>query len=193
MLVPALQHGDWKDVRKRVSVAVRRIVKGEGFLDVVTEGGMIDTAATQAVLVVNGTLRAQAPPAIYCAEPWKHLLDATSVLEQDVGDAIEEQVFHASLTTSWGVLGLMSPGNTLWLSGRPQWEAPFMRAALAAWDEIDAVGARYYNAFAPERLWSIHNTLKHVLARAGVPGELLRAPLPAGGPAALLKYAVHPN
>ena len=66
---------------------------------------------------------------------------------------------------------------------------PFVHAAVAAWKDLDSVGPRYYAGAQGERLWSVPNNLHYVLANMGVPTEVLRAPLPPGGPAALLQYA----
>lgn len=185
MLLPAVQYGDWKDVRPRMKAIVRRLKRGEGLIEVMTEGGMLDTATTEGMLILGGTMR---PGWInfHCHTPWKPLFDDLST---DEDPEIEEAVFRASLTVTWGVLGLMSPNNRNWFTGRPERESPFLQAALNAWDEIDAVGARYFMAFEGERMWSFTNSLQHVLARMGVPSEHLDEPLPKGGPATLLKYA----
>lgn len=66
---------------------------------------------------------------------------------------------------------------------------PFLHAVLAAWDEFDAVGPRYYAAVQGQRLWSLPTGLHYVLANMGVPNDILRAPLPPGGPRDLLQYA----
>jgi hypothetical protein len=188
VLLPALLYGDWKDVRPRVKAIVRRVKRsgGEDFLRVVTEAGMLDTATTDGMLMLGGTMR-PGWTSFHCHEPWKHLEDA--ITDDEPGRALEEQIFQASLTVHWGVLGLMAPSNTLWFAGHRERETPFLDAALKAWDEIDAVGARYFMAFEGERMWSFPNSLKHVLARAGVPIERLKEPLPKGGPSTLLKYA----
>jgi hypothetical protein len=60
---------------------------------------------------------------------------------------------------------------------------------FAAWPELDALGSRYYEVGAPQRLWSLVNNLHYVLAKMGVPNEVLRAPLPPAGPRALLRHA----
>jgi len=70
---------------------------------------------------------------------------------------------------------------------------PFLHAVLAAWDELDAVGPRYYAVVQGQRLWSVPNNLHYVLATMGVPAEILRAPLPAEGPRALLQYLRRTN
>ena len=137
-------------------------------------------------MIVGGAMR-PGKVSFHVHEPWKHLGDA--IADDEHGRMLEEQIFNASLKVSWGVLGLMTPACTLWFAGRQTWCEPFLHAALKAWNEIDAVGSRYYAALKPERMWNIPNSLHYVLGRLGVPNERLSEPLPPGGPAELLKYA----
>ena len=60
---------------------------------------------------------------------------------------------------------------------------------VPVWDDLDAVGPRYYAAVQGQRLWSLPTGLHYVLANMGVPNDVLRAPLPAEGPRVLLRYA----
>ena len=114
MLLPTLQHGNWKDVRPRVKAVLRRLKRGEDFLKVVAEDGMLNTETTDGMLIVGGTMRS-GPTNFHCHEPWKHLGD--TIAGDESGRALEEQIFRSSLTVPWGVLGLMTPACTLWLRG----------------------------------------------------------------------------
>jgi hypothetical protein len=87
-----------------------------------------------------------------------------------------------------GVLGLMSHDNGPWVWPRERHQ-PFLAAVLRFWDEFDAVGPRYYFTGRTEGLWTMPTNLRYVLANMGVPIETLNAPLPPGGPAALLSAA----
>jgi hypothetical protein len=100
-----------------------------------------------------------------------------------------DAIFRDSLSASWGVLGLLAFDNTLWFYADEERYEPFLDAALSVWDELDAVGPRYYVAVQGKSLWSIPNSLHYILANMGVPHDLLRTPLPPAGPRALLKYA----
>jgi hypothetical protein len=102
--------------------------------------------------------------------------------------AVNGAIFEASLSAPWGVLGLLPYGNHPWLIPETRFE-PFVHAVLKVWDELDAVGPRYYAALEGKRLWQVTNTLHFALANMGVPTEALRAPLPAEGPRGLLRYA----
>ena len=188
MLLPAIQYGDWKDVRPRIKAIVRRVKRGEDIIAVMSEGGMLDTSTTPGMLIVGGTMR-PGWTNFHCHEPWKQLLLALEDVRVSRDEALQNRIFNASLSTTWGVLGLMAYSNLLWFSGRHDWYEPFVDAASRAWDEIDAVGARYFVALHPESMWDMPNGLKQVLAKLGVPTDRLRAPLPPGGPRELLKYA----
>jgi hypothetical protein len=186
VLLPAAQYGDWADVRPRIKAIVRRVTRGEDIVHVMSESGMLDTATTDGRLILSGTSR-PGTKSFHCHEPWKHLLDALSKI--DDSDGIEERIFQSSMSVPWGVLGFMASGCKLWFAGRQSWYEPFLHAALKAWNEIDTVGQRYFVALQPEAMWAIPNSLHYVLGRLGVPVEHLSQPLPPGGPSALLKYA----
>ena len=64
---------------------------------------------------------------------------------------------------------------------------------IPAWDELDAVGPRYFNGVQGQSLWTLPNSLHYVLGNMGVPHDLLRAPLTPEGPRALLKYVRIPS
>jgi hypothetical protein len=103
-------------------------------------------------------------------------------------------LFRTWLTTSWGILGLLSQPNQGWLFPRHR-HAPFLRAVLAHWDEMDGVGARYSNGVnAGTRLWPTQQTLSFVLVESGVPQAELSTALsqmpPGGLPAFLERFGL---
>jgi len=104
------------------------------------------------------------------------------------GSRVGDEDLRRLATCPLGILGLLSFDNQPWFYGHEEWYAPFLEAVLGGWDELDAVGSRYYIALQGQSLWSIPNSLHYVLANLGVPHDLLRAPLPPEGPRALLKY-----
>jgi hypothetical protein len=187
VLLPAVQYGEWQEVKKRMRRIVTRIQRGESIVDVMTEGGMLDTTTTPGVLLVGGIMRG-GRTSFHCFAPWKLLGDALRDIRVEPNDALEARIFDESLSVPWGVLGLLVHDSTPWFYGHEQWFEPFLAAAAEVWDEIDAVGARYYLAIERKRLWSIPNSLHFILARMGVPDEHLGVPLPPGGPRTLFKY-----
>ena len=50
MLLPAIQYGDWKSVKKRMARVVTQLERGADLVEVMTEDGMLDTAATPGML-----------------------------------------------------------------------------------------------------------------------------------------------
>jgi hypothetical protein len=173
-----------------VMAAVRtQLKRGASLLDVMTHEGMLDTAEHPGMLLIVKSMRG---PELnfHCFAPWRHARDALFDLRTDptVPTPVEDAIFAASLEVPWGVLGLMSSDNGPWVWPR-QRHQPFLHAALAFWDELDAVGPRYYWAVQGERVWNIARNLHYVLANMGVPNDVLRAPLPPEGPRTLLRYA----
>jgi hypothetical protein len=166
---------------------VKRLVRGEGLIDVMTKDGMLDVAEHPGLLVLNGTVLGGAPH-FHCGLPWMPLWQALFDRRVNADPAVNDAIFEASLSVPWGVLGLLPYENHPWLIPETRFE-PFIEATLRVWDELDAVGPRYYAAVEGKRLWLVANTLHFVLANMGVPHDLLRAPLPVEGPRGLLRYA----
>ena len=192
MLLPAVQYGPWSLVKKRLRTIIAQLKRGKELGEVMTRDGMLDTSDHPGMLVLAGLVHGSVP-SFHCSMPWRKAWDELfDPRAPTVPSPIEDAIFEASLQTHWGILGLLSWENRSWLYPTARHE-PFLRAALAVWDELDAVGARYYVAVQGERLWSVPNNLHYVLGNMGVPNEILRTPLPAEGPRALLQYAQPPN
>jgi hypothetical protein len=186
MLLPAVQYGDVTEVKKPMQAILRRLLRGEALVDVMTEHGMLDTREHSGLLVLDGIVPPGAPH-FHCALPWRPLWQKLLDRRTKTDPAINGAIFEASLGTPWGILGMLPYENHPWLLQRERFD-PFLEAVLAFWDELDAVGERYYSAVQGKRLWGVPNTLHYVLANLGVSQDLLRAPLPPGGPRALLKH-----
>ncbi|HWO20495.1 MAG TPA: hypothetical protein VNO30_17115 [Kofleriaceae bacterium] len=192
MLLPAIQYGPWSVVKKRMRTAISQLKRGKGLDEVMTRDGMLDTTEYPGMLVLSGIVIGSVPN-FHCFMPWMKAWDVLFDPNMPtVPTPIEDAVFETSLRTSWGVLGLLASDSNSWLIPTTRRE-PFLHAALAAWDEMDAVGTRYCSTFYGERLWSVPNNLHYVLGNMGVPNEILRAPLPPEGPRALLRYIRPPN
>ena len=192
MLLPAVQYGPWSVVKKRMRTVVSQLKRGEELGEVMIRDGMLDTSAYPGMLVLAGIVHGSVT-SFHCSMPWRKAWDALfDPNTPTVPTPIEDAIFEASLRTPWGILGLLASDSQSWLIPTSRHE-PFLHAALATWDELDAVGARYYVAVQGERLWSVPNNLHYVLANMGVPNEILRAPLPAEGPRALLRYTRPPS
>jgi hypothetical protein len=168
---------------------VTQLKRGAPLSNVMTRDGMLDPSEHPGFLVLSGIMIGPAQN-FHCFMPWEIAWDAMFDLRTapTSPSPLEDATFEASLQAPWGVLGLLASHSQSWLIPRSRHE-PFLHAVLAAWNELDSIGARYYAAVQGERLWSIPNNLHYVLANMGVPNEILRAPLPAEGPRALLRYA----
>ena len=193
MRVPAVQYGDWSVVRKRMRRIVTRVKRGESIVAVMTEDGMLDVGEHPGMMMMGGIMLSGWTN-VHCFMPWlplwQTLIDSRAKTPAPPGAM--EAIFQESLSVSWGVLGLLSFENRLWVYPKERYH-PFLHAVLAAWDELNAVGPRYFVAVQGKDLWSIPNNLHFVLANMGVPHELLRVPLPPEGPRALLKYVPAAN
>jgi hypothetical protein len=176
MFLPALQYGDVSDVKKGMRSIVKRLVRGEELIDVMTMEGMLDVAEHPGLLVLDGIML-RGMPHFHCALPWLPLWQALFDRRVNADPAVNDALFEASLRVPWGVLGLLPYENHPWLFPETRF-APFLEAVLRVWDELDTVGPRYYSAVEGKRLWFVPNTLHFVLANLGVPKDLLRAPLP---------------
>jgi hypothetical protein len=189
VLLPAIQYGAWKTVKARMRKVVTQLKRGASLLDVMTEEGTLDTEQHPGMLVMHGIK--QGPDSnFHCFAPWRRVWETLFDLriEPTVPSPVEDAIFAAALAIPWGILGLLSSDNQCWLYPKNR-HFPLVEATLAVWDELDAVGARYYWAVEGERLWALPNNLHYVLANMGVPNDVLRAPLPPEGPRALLRYA----
>jgi hypothetical protein len=186
MRVPAVQFGDWPIVRKRMRSIVTRIKRGESIVAVMTEDGMIDVNEHPGMMMMGGTMLAGREN-FHCFMPWlplwQTLLDSRAKTPPPPGAMAA--IFEESLTVSWGVLGLLSFENQMWIA-RPDRFQPFLNAVISVWDEFDTVGSRYVAGMQGESLWSIPNNLHYILANLGVPDDVLSGVLPPEGPRALL-------
>ncbi|HEX7961855.1 MAG TPA: hypothetical protein VF493_18175 [Terriglobales bacterium] len=188
MQLPEIQYGDWKTVKKRMQRVVTQLKRGADLVEVMTSDGMLDTATTPGLLMMGG-INPGANVNFHCYAPWRLAWAPLGEMRSDptVPTPLENAIFASSLGTPWGVLGLLTHDSQPWLYPTER-HRPLLRAALEVWPELDAVGARYYSALQGRPLWSVPNNLHFVLAKLGVPTDVLRAPLPPGGPRGLLKY-----
>lgn len=194
MLLPAIQYGDWPMVKRRMRKVVTQLRRGAGLIELMTKDGMLDTddypcnGTTTGLIVMVRSILGPAQN-FHCFAPWRQAREAFFDVRVEPPPArIIDGLFEDSLKTSWGVLGLLSSDNAPWVWPKERHQ-PFLRAVLAFWDELDAVGPRYYWTLQGERLWPVASGLHYVLANMGVPDDVLSAPLPPDGPRGLLRYA----
>lgn len=187
LTVPADLVGTVQDVRQRVQPRVEHFLAGGPWAPV--SALEVDLRDVDGLVVLSGPAPALGGRSHVQAFVPLDLL-VTHIAADRVPPEREETAVAASLTTPWGLLGLVSPPNLL-LVLPPDRHRPIIAAALRYWDLLDGIGARYtVGADVGERLWDQPTGLLHVLGRLGVPEKVLTAPrdprgLPAVVPAAL--------
>lgn len=179
MNVPMLYYGPYKEVLPRCRKIVTGLRRSGCWSDLIGSP-MAGTASISGLLLVDGPSPLVGGESnFHCYLLHKVLL--TAFLDEKLTPAVEEQIFVASLQTSWGTLGLLSEANTMWLRS-PSRHRPLLNATLRFWDELYAEGERYSNgSTCGQDLWSLNTNLKFVLANLGVEMSILTAPFPPCG------------
>jgi hypothetical protein len=180
VLIPAVMYGDKATVQQRAHKLAARIKQGEDLIAVVTEGGMLDTATTPGQLMLSAQGPGQRAD-FYCYLLWRSLTKELYMFQATPAEPtpLDDQLFALSIGVAWGMIGMLAYENHTWV--RPERFATFLDAVLNMWDELCAVGARYFWEMDDETLWSIPSNLHLVLARMGVSERQLSGPLPHGG------------
>lgn len=185
MQVPRIMHGIYSDVQSALGAQISRVRSARDWEDLLLADGLVDTADLPGLHVLNP------PGPMLEADPHFHIFLALTILLEKVDTRrlppdIEQEIFDASLQTSWGTLGLLAPANRILLLP-PERYRPLLRAAYGFWLTLDTEGPRYtVGSVTGTPLWSIGTNLKYVMANLGVRASVLSSPLPPAGPAALL-------
>jgi hypothetical protein len=183
MELPALFFGLYRDVKRRTSRIINQIPKGADWMALVEADGFLDTATTPGFILLDGP-----SPLLGGESHFQEWLLWNQMWRKwkEWGDDVLEPIFQRSLTQPWSTLGLVGGQNTPWFIRKHRYR-PFLRAVRQYWPLFDAEGQRYSTGLqTPEPLWALPNTIKYVLANLGIPGDVVRAPLPPGGLAELI-------
>jgi hypothetical protein len=178
MEVPTLLHGHQTDVRKRCQSLVKRLGRGDRYLDLVGSTCNVD-ALPGNLVVVGGSGRGALPGVhVHC---YRIIYDiGGAVVTGKLSEEVEEEVMRASLTSVWGLTTLLGP--SMLLLNSPEWAVAFLRAVRLHWDELIAVGPRYaYFTGPPTELWLLPTSIETALGTIGVPIERLKAGLTRAG------------
>lgn len=180
MLIPEFMFGIAGDVEERCRKTVTQLKKGV-LWDEAVACPMIDTAIESGLLVLNG------PSPLLSGQNHFHiyvLLD--EIFNAGFFEQSKAAIFTSCLQTPWGILSLISLKNQFWLIPVER-HVRFLEATLGYWEMLSMEGPRYTNGLTTgDTLWSLASNVKYVLANLGVPQDVLRDPLPAGGLAALV-------
>jgi hypothetical protein len=194
MRIPASFYGPSAEVRDRAKEMARRMAAGATWLDVVGEA-RIDVAAVEALIVLSSNTALLDPkPHFFVTLAWEtvwHELVGTLIGKRKRVDAktLEATLFDQVIATDWGTLGPLTAPIAELLNPESRVKT-LIEAATKWWDSFVGVGARYSIGL-PEaaRFTHIPNGLQYLLSGfEDVPEEYLALPMPASGPAPLLKY-----
>jgi hypothetical protein len=178
--LPAISYGPFADVRQRVSGAIERFAAGEPWHEALAAGDAVTPSTSPGLIVLNG------PAPMLASAPHFHaFLPLSLVLEgvqaQKINESRMRQAVQESLSTPWGLLGILAPVNQM-LVYPPALHRPILQGAVRWWDTLDSVGPRYTVGLREgARLWNVTTNLHYVLGQVGLNNEQLRAPLPASG------------
>ncbi|MHB1491711.1 hypothetical protein GALL_461050 [mine drainage metagenome] len=178
LMFPADLVGTVSQVHERVRPHLEAFLAGEPWSP--TAGPLVDVRDATGWVAL-----AEPPPPFDEQSQLQAYLPLTllteSVVAGQVDRARENEAVTASLTTPWGLLGLLSPPNQV-LVYPPERHRPILSAALRFWDVLDAAGARYSaGTSVGATLWGLTTNLAHVLGRLGVSDAVLGEPLPPEG------------
>ena len=187
MDIPSSLYGRYSEVKPRMRKIVMALKRGVDWNTAVGVANMCDTDNVLGLIILNGpSPLLGGTPHFHCYLPLTMISEAIS--HKRLLPDIEDKIFEASLETAWGVLGLLSPANLMWVYPQER-HRPLLGASLRFWDVLDAEGERYTVGLNEgKRLWSIHSNLKYVLANMGVPSHILNSPLPPQGLVSLIPF-----
>lgn len=182
---PALEYGQFIAVRRRVSAAVRHFAAGEPWYQALAIEDIVLPDTAPGLIVLAG------PAPLLGGESHFHAFFPLSLVLESarkgkINEARKQEVVYQSLSTPWGLLGILAPVNQI-LVYPPELHRPILQAAVHWWDTLDSVGPRYTVGLREgARLWDITTNLHYVLGQVGLSSEQLRVPLPAGGIRAII-------
>jgi|GEM_PF-6074327 len=186
MRIPAFFYGFTKDVKSRCRSMVYRLRNGATWNDAVEAHAMIETKHHEGLILLHGTNPLLAGSLhFHCYLPLSYVSNLTSAGQ--LAPEIEEKIFVGSLQVAWGLLGLFSQTNVMWVYPQ-QRHSPFLQASVLFWEMLAQEGNHYSNGSTQgENLWTLHTNLKYILANADVSQQKLNQPLPSEGLKGLLK------
>ncbi len=189
LVIPSIIYGNFENVHQRLSDAIRQFAVGRSWHDALNTQTVISPEEATGFFILNG------PAPLLATESHFHaFLPLSLVLEEVRKGKLNEvrklQAFNASLSTPWGLLGIIAPVNQI-LVYSPNLHKPILQAAVQWWDCLDALGPRYTLGLREgARLWSVATNLHYILGQIGLSNEQLRMPLPAGGLRAVVPPSV---
>lgn len=183
MKIPAFLYGSYPKVKSACRRKAKELKRGAAFADL-PANQWLDTMTTPGDIAVDNISRSipRQPEHFYC------FALAIAIRDEREGTPLEQLLdnimlpfYEAALLEPWLFLGALGQHSTFFLDWRPEWQGPFVRAAVEFWPLFSAEGARYTLGVSPEELWDLPTNISFALARLGIPQEKFEAPLPPGG------------
>jgi len=182
LLLPALIHGRYRDVKPRLRPIVKRMIRGDDdWIAAVEEHGMLDVDSTPGLIADTGPVHLR-------DEHFQMWLLWDLVRKRDVRgtEGVAEKLFTESLTRPWTLLGLVMSQNDFWLWHEMRHHR-FLRAVCPHWETFCTVGKRYIGLRVGDDLWNCNTTVHCVMADQKLPLDILCKPPQPGALAAFLR------
>ncbi len=176
MQIPSFLYGPYSKVKGVCRRKAKELKRGASFVDL-PAGQWLDTTSTPGPIVVDGPSRSFS----HQKEQFCCFALAVAITDEWSGlpwvekrDTIWAAYHEAAMLEPWLFLGLLGQHSMAFLDQRPDWLAPFARAAVKFWPLLAAEGKRYTRSVEPEDLWSLPTNISFALARLGVPKRSLK-------------------
>ncbi|MCP4148229.1 MAG: hypothetical protein GY757_10815 [bacterium] len=189
MKIPEFLYGPYREVKKKSNKILRELTKGAIWEEKVEAFPMLDTNDMEGNLIMDGPYSGEKDEEHFQMYAFLSLLDENESLENR-----QEEIFYKHLETPWGTFSLMAVGDGIVQSFLipPKRHIPFLKSVSKFW-EMFLPEEKNFTRNGDTSIWSYTSTLKFVLARRGVPNEILRGPLPKNDLEAFLKKYNFPN
>jgi hypothetical protein len=171
MNIPILLHGTLPEVRKRCSHALRQLLRGRDYFEVL--GPTRDASSLSGSFIIQGSRGAFGNVAhVHC-----HLL-SHEIRKIDTAKGISKQlldyIVQASLSSAGTMTTLLGSSGASFVlySGHT---AAFLHAVRKHWAELIEIGPHYsWGPLPSTELWELPTTIQTALAQIGVPLERIR-------------------
>jgi hypothetical protein len=169
MLIPQILYGRYPEVKKRVQKAVTQIINGESLSKSLITDQMLDTASASGLIYIGVPAKNFEQGENFHAHLVGDLV-RNPYFDKKYSDECEERLYQEFLTTSWGVLMLISRENAqLWLRPKNRYRS-FVDAGIRFQKEFTDIGDRFETiANSPRSFWGYPHGLFYAVANLGIP------------------------